>query len=149
MNSVYARRLLVAFAACDPAGPYGALQESIAEGREWEGALRGGEAPLLRVEAPARERGGRPFSARDFEEPVASALKAFHALEPIAAVRFGRGGGSWTLILERPAPWPLFLRCDLAASFAPRAAQLSLLLRDARVTALEFDGEALWARFTD
>ena len=149
MNSLYARRLLIAFAACDPAGPYGEIQKMIVPGREWEGALKGGDAPALRVGPPTRAAAGKPFSKRDFAEPIASALAVFHALAPIASVRFAKGGASWTLALAKPLAWPLFLRLDLAASFVPRADQLSLLLRDARVTALEFDGEALWARFTD
>jgi hypothetical protein len=149
VNSLYARRLLVAFAACDPSGPYAEMQANIAPGNDWEGLVRGGEAPALRVEPAAAPAKGKPFSAGDFEEPIASALKAFHILSPVSSVLFGKDGASWTLVLARPLPWPLFLRCDLAASFVPRSAQLSLELRDARVTALEFDGEALWARFTD
>lgn len=87
----------------------------------------------------------RPFRPRDFAAPVGEALARFHALCPLASSR--RVGASWSLALERPLPWPLFLRCDLSAAFQPRASQLSLLLRDARVVALDFDGEALWARF--
>lgn len=87
----------------------------------------------------------RPFNAAAFPEPVGSALARFHALCPVASAR--ASGAEWTLALARPLAWPLFLRCDLSAAFQPRASQLSLLLRDARVTALDFDGEALWARF--
>jgi hypothetical protein len=65
----------------------------------------------------------------------------------VAEVRTVPGSPGWTLVLERPLAWPLFLRCDVSAAFAPRAAQLSLILRDARLVALDFDGEALWARF--
>ena len=64
----------------------------------------------------------------------------------MGAVR--RSGVEWSLLLERPLPWPLFLRCDLSAAFQPRASQFSLLLRDAGIVALDFDGEALWARFS-
>lgn len=87
-----------------------------------------------------------PFRAKDFAAPVDEALARFHRLCPVASVR--RDGPRWTLNLERPLAWPLFLRCDLSAAFAPRASQLSLLLRDARIVALDFDGEALWARFS-
>lgn len=103
---------------------------------------------LLPAPAPERRRTSRAFSAAAFQEPVASALAAFHALEPVAAVITGQGANAWTLALARPLPWPSFLRCDLAAAFAPRAAPLSLLLRDARVVALDFDGEELWARLS-
>jgi hypothetical protein len=87
-----------------------------------------------------------PFSAGAFEEPISTALRSFHALEPLATIQRIDARPGWTLILAKSAPWHRFLRSDLAASFAPRAAQLSLLLRDARVAALDFDGEALWAR---
>ncbi|NNN04368.1 MAG: hypothetical protein HKL90_00570 [Elusimicrobia bacterium] len=103
---------------------------------------------LLPAAGPERRRTARAFSAAAFEEPVASALAAFHALEPVAAVLTARRWDGWTLELARPLPWPRFLRCDLAAAFAPRAAALSLLLRDARVVALDFDGEELWARLS-
>lgn len=95
---------------------------------------------------PARRLAARPFSAKAFPEPVSSALAAFDALCPVAEVQSVPGRPGWTLALARPLAWPLLLRCDLSAAFAPRAAQLSLLLRDARVVALDFDGEALWAR---
>jgi hypothetical protein len=155
VNSRHARDFLVACAACDPAGDYAARQELVAAqaepGAEWEGAVRGGDAFEVKVArrsaAPARGPAARRFSAADFAEPVASALKTFDALAPIAEVRRERGAAGWTLVLAKPLPWPLFLRCDVSAAFAPRAAQLSLILRDARVIALDFDGEALWARF--
>ena len=105
-------------------------------------ALRG-FSPKLR---PARPLSVKNFSAASFEEPVASALAAFDALAPIEKVQFTPGRPGWILILAAPLAWPLFLRCDIAAAFAPRAAQLSLLLRDARVVALDFDGDALVAR---
>ena len=89
----------------------------------------------------------RPFSAEIFAAPVSETLIAFSALCPIVEIQDAPGRTVWTLILAKPEPWPTFLRCDAAAAFAPRAAQLSLLLRDARVRALDFDGEALWARF--
>ena len=95
---------------------------------------------------PARPVADKDFTAASFAEPVATALAAFAALAPIDKIQFTAGRRGWTLILSAPLAWPLFLRCDVAAAFAPRAAQLSLLLRDARVTALEFDGDALWAR---
>lgn len=153
MNSRHAREFLVACAACDPAGDYAARQELVASepAAEWEGSVRGGDGFEVKVArrsgAPARAPAPRRFSAADFAEPIASALKTFDALASISDVRRARGGAAWTLILAKPLPWPLFLRCDLSAAFAPRAAQLSLILRDARVIALDFDGEALWARF--
>lgn len=221
MNSVYARELLAAAAACDPASDYAGPREFVealaaaAPACEWQAAFSGGTATALRLAlrfcgdlaaaraavarilpvdadaldvAPAAARpwldaawdaktgtwtgvelargaeGGdvlrslapksgpekkilsRRFSPADFEEPVAGALKNFAALEPVAAVQTVRGRPGWTLTLARPAAWPNFLRCDLAAAFVPRAAQLTLLLRDARVVALDFDGDALWAR---
>ncbi len=103
---------------------------------------------LLPAPDPRRRRTSRTFSAAAFKEPVASALAAFHALEPVAALLAAPGANAWTLQLARPLPWPRFLRCDLAAAFAPRADALSLLLRDARVVALDFDGEELWARLS-
>jgi hypothetical protein len=139
---------------------------------EWELALRGGEQPALRVlpraaalppgpwngaawsaasgrwkafAAPGESR-VRRFSADAFVEPIGSALAAFDALAPIAEIRDGDRGSAWTLALAEPLGWPRFLGCDLAAAFAPRAAALSLLLRDARLVALDFDGEELWAR---
>lgn len=152
MNAKQAREILVALAACDPAGAYKGVQDGIAAisaaapNLAWEVSVRGGDAPAVRAR-PRGERGekGKRFSAAAFAEPVASALKAFDGLAPISEVRFA-AKGRWTLILSRPLAWPLFLRCDLTAAFAPRAAQLSLVLRDARIDALEFDGEALWAR---
>lgn len=150
MNSKQARDVLVAAAACDPAGDYAAVQEAVAAapGAEWEISVSGGAAlaRLSRRGAAPERRAGRPFKAADFEEPIASALKAFDALAKIASVERRPGRPGWTLVLAKPLAWPLFLRCDLAASFAPRAAPLSLILRDARVAALDFDGEALWAR---
>jgi hypothetical protein len=106
------------------------------------------EAVRALAPKPGRERvlRTRPFSAAAFDEPIASALKTFSALEPVAAVQSEKGSAAWTLALARPVAWPRFLRCDLSAPFAPRAAALSLLLRDARLVALDFDGEALWAR---
>lgn len=150
MNSKHAGDVLAAAAACDPAGDYAAAREAVAAapGAEWELSVCGsGAVPRLsrRGEPPARGR-SKPFRAADFDEPVASALAAFDALAGIAAVERAPGDPGWTLVLRRPLAWPLFLRCDLAASFAPRAAALTLLLRDARVVALDFDGEALWAR---
>lgn len=153
MNSKQARDILAALAACDPAGAYADVQNGIASiaaaapGLEWELSFRGGDSPAVRVrrrETPDGKPGER-FSAEAFAEPVAAALKAFDALSPIAEVR-AASKGRWTLVLARPLPWPLFLRCDLSSAFAPRAAQISLILRDAPVAALEFDGEALWAR---
>lgn len=153
MNAKQARDLLAALAACDPAASYAGVQDAIASvaasapGLEWEVSVRGGNSPAVRArrrETPDGKRGAR-FSPGAFAEPVASALKDFDALAPVAEVR-AAPKGRWTLILARPLPWPLFLRCDLSAAYAPRAAQLSLILRDARIDALEFDGEALWAR---
>ncbi len=87
----------------------------------------------------------RRFSAKAFEEPVASALANFAGLAPIKAVQSLEGGG-WSLVLEKPLPWPLFLRCDISGAFSARAAQLTLMLRDVRIVALDFDDDALWAR---
>ncbi|MFI5361197.1 MAG: hypothetical protein ACHQ49_04440 [Elusimicrobiota bacterium] len=96
----------------------------------------------------ARTISDKDFKASFFAEPVASALAEFAALAPVERIQFAAGRPGWTLVLAAPLAWPLFLRCDVAAAFAPRAAELSLLLRDARVAALEFDGDALWARLT-
>ncbi|WP_158247349.1 hypothetical protein, partial [Pseudomonas sp. FW306-02-H05-AA] len=90
--------------------------------------VRGGAPWTLRAEVPASSGARRRFSPRDFEEPVASALAVLHSLHPVAAVE-RRAGGAWTLHLAKSVPWPLFLRCDLAAAFSPRAAQLALVLR--------------------
>jgi hypothetical protein len=126
---------------------------SAASGR-WtavEIATRGSGNERLRALAPKpgpeQVLATRRFSPRAFAEPIAAALKEFDALEPLAAMQFAAGRAGWSLIPARPIPWPLFLRSDLSAAFRPRAAQLSLLLRDARVVALDFDGESLWARF--
>jgi hypothetical protein len=123
-----------------------------AESGAWTGvelarAAKSGDVlrALLPGSGPERPLHRRTFSAARFDEPVASALRQFHAQEPVAEIQEA-GGPGWTLVLARPVAWPLFLRCDLAAAFVPRAAGLSLLLRDARVAALEFDGDALWAR---
>ena len=154
MNARQAREILVAAAACGLGGEENERAQERAGASSaapaWEVRVRGGESPALSA-APApgpRKDKAHPFRASAFEEPVASALAAFHALAPVAAIRVPASGG-WTLELERPLAWPLFLRCDLAASFTPRAAQLSLILRDARIAALDFDGEALWARLRD
>gem|GEM_PF-2519312 len=101
---------------------------------------------LLPKPGPERRLASRRFAAALFPEPIASGLEVFDALEKIGAVQSAAGRDGWTLTLARPVPWPRFLRCDVAAAFVPRAAQLSLLLRDARVAALDFDGDALWAR---
>lgn len=220
MNSRQALDFWNAAAACDPAESYdlaAKLVAAVAEAApaaEWEAAVRGGDASVLRlallrvgaegarsalaralsfdeaelssepaasrpwidatwsaaagswtkVELATRARAGdrlrqivpkpgpertlatRRFSARSFKEPIAGALRNFHVLEPIASMQFEDGGSGWSLLLARPPAWPRFLRCDLAAAFAPRSAPLSLLLRDARVVALDFDGEAFWAR---
>jgi hypothetical protein len=154
VNAKQARELLGALAACDPAGATAGVREGLAlvarDGASdlWEIAVRGGDAPavkLARRAASGATKPGARFSPAAFAEPVASALKTFDALCPIAEVRRGKAG-AWTLVLSRPVAWPLFLRCDLSAAFTPGAAQWSLVLRDARVAALDFDGEALWAR---
>ncbi len=123
-----------------------------AKGGKWTAvtaAVRGAKGDTLKSLLGGADRAlvTRPFRAKDFDEPVASALAVFHGLCPIAEVQSVRGGDGWTLVLAKPVPWPLFLRTDLSAPFVPRAAQLALILRDARVVALDFDGEALWARF--
>jgi hypothetical protein len=144
------REVLSAFAACDPASGAEALLPGVSEttpAGSLELAVRGGPSSSVKLVArPVASSKRRRFSTKVFEEPVASALAVFHGLCEIAAVESSAKGG-WTLILAEPVPWPLFLRTDLSAPFVPRAAQLSLLLRDLRVTALDFDGEALWARF--
>ena len=150
MNAKRARDVLAALAECDPSGAYAGVQDAIASvaagapGADWPVSVRGGEKPAVRAggrEAP----GGARFSAAALAEPVGSALKAFDGLSPIASVRHA-SRGRWTLFLARPLPRTLFLRADLSAAFVPFAAQLALVLRDAGVGALEFDGEALWAR---
>lgn len=93
------------------------------------------------AKAPARK-----FSAKAFPAPIDEALRVFDALAPVESMRVGPKG-AWTLEFRRPLAWPLFLRCDLAASFVPKASALTVVLRDANVVALDFDGEALWARF--
>lgn len=146
MNAKQVREIMAASVAHDPAAAI--LQSAItakypdSPGQEFEVYVRG-EHGLGVGERRRKARGAR-FSPAAFAEPIASALKVFHALAPIAEVQFAPKG-RWTLILARPLPWPLFLRCDVAAAFAPRAAWLTLILRDAPVTALEFDGEALCA----
>lgn len=151
MNAKHGRELLTALAACDPGGAFAGVQEAIARvadgapGVRWEISVRGGDAPAVKAAAAGAAKPGKRFSPAAFEEPVASALKTFAALCPVSEMRLGPGG-AWSLTLERPVPWPAFLRCDLSAAFVPRAAQWSLVLRDARVAALDFDGEALWAR---
>lgn len=146
--------------------PASALADEPARSRSWvdarwdakEGrwtrvvaATRGPRGEALKTLLPetgaSRALALKRFAADDFDEPVASTLAAFARLCPIAAVQTAAGGEGWTLVLAAPVPWPSFLRSDLSAAFVPRAAQLSLLLRDARVVALDFDGEALWARF--
>lgn len=148
MNAKQAREIMAASVAHEPTA--GAFQEAIADRysnsarQEFEVYVRGEHGLGIsqgHLKAPDAPRGVK-FSPAAFAEPIASALKAFHALAPIAEVRFAPKG-RWTLILQRPLPWPLFLRCDVSAVFAPRAAWLTLILRDAPVTALEFDGEAL------
>jgi hypothetical protein len=101
--------------------------------------------PLLPAgeERPSRRSA---FRAAAFEPPEAAArLADLHALAPVRAVARSAGRPGWTLILEEPLPWPLFLALDASASFTAESAPLSLLMRDARVAALDFDGEALWA----
>jgi hypothetical protein len=167
------RKLLAAAAAATPSGEW-EIGISAGDASVLRLALRSpdGLAAIwnskasrwLRVELARRDRLGKTlrsfspklrsartlpavdFSASIFEEPVASALAAFDALAPIGRIQIAPGRRSWTLNLAAPPAWPLFLRCDIASAFAPRAAQLSLLLRDARVVALDFDGDALWAR---
>ena len=123
-------------------------------GGAWKGlecAVRRGERDVVRPVLPVRgdERlvVRRKFSPAFFEAPIAGALEEFHALAPLAEVQTVSGREGWSLRLARPLAWPHFLRCTAAAAFAPRAAQLSLLLRDAGVVALDFDGEDIWARF--
>lgn len=140
-----ARAALAGVLSLDEARFAGAPQA----GRSWVDArwdAKAGRWGEIAVPSGARQIRAKRFAAADFEEPVASALKAFDELAEIATVQTQAGRPGWTMVLAKPLPWPLFLRCDLASSFAPRAAQLSLLLRDARVAALDFDGEALWAR---
>ena len=176
MNAKALNHYLAAASACEPAASFAGPRElaaAVAEtapAAEWEIAICAGDAALLRLaqrspdgleavwnsktsrwlRAPkplsARNLVGKDFSAALFEEPVASALAAFDALAPIEEVRFAPDRPGWILILAAPLAWPLFLRCDVAAAFTPLAAALSLLLRDARVSALDFDGDALWAR---
>lgn len=92
----------------------------------------------------------RPFSPKAFgDAALEQALAAFAALHAPAALllerRSGRLTGRWALPLADPPAWAHFLRCDVAALFAPDAPLLSLLLRDLAVQGLVFDGAALWA----
>jgi hypothetical protein len=138
------------------------LAQSPARTRPWLDALWDGkERKWLRVEAATRSKGGdllqvlvpapqaarplmqTPLRTAGFDESIAAALHVFDALEPLSGVQ--RAGTDWSLILRRPISWPHFLRTDLSAAFSPRAAHWALVLRDARVCALDFDG-ALWAR---
>ena len=108
--------------------------------------LKAGKLASIRADAPEKLR-VRRFSAGLFDEPVSSALRNFSGLAPIATVETSPGSSGWRLNLKKPLAWPLFFRADVAAAFAPQAAHWALLLRDVRLTALEFDEEALWARF--
>ena len=119
--------------------------------KELESAVRRGEReavrPVLPVGGEERLVVRRKFSPECFAAPISGALAEFHSLAPLAEVQTISGREGWSLRLARPLAWPHFLRCTAASAFAPRAAQLSLLLRDAGVVAVDFDGEDLWARF--
>lgn len=101
--------------------------------------------------ARARSRGeerlleARPFRAKDFGEPVASALSELAALAPVRDAVVEPGTARWALRLSRGLGWPGFLALSAAAAFGPRGGQSALLMRALRVSEIAFDGEALWA----
>jgi hypothetical protein len=99
------------------------------------------------------------FDPRAIEDPaLAKVLADFHALCPIRDLVFqfsaaasgeSRPLPSWSLRLAEPLAWPLFLRLDMAASFAAESSQFSFFLLDRRVSELEFEGGAIWAYFRE
>lgn len=85
-----------------------------------------------------------PFKEGIFKEPILDrAFDDFSRLSSLAALSIESPG--WSLRFAQPLRWPLFARCDMAASFAPQASQLALFLLDRKVAEISFDGEALWA----
>jgi hypothetical protein len=98
-----------------------------------------------------------PYSSRTIvDEGLAKVLGAFDAQCPIRDLVYqfsAKGSGprrplpAWSLRLKDPVSWPLFLRLDLAGSFAAESSRLSFLLLDRRVSELSFEGETLWAFF--
>jgi hypothetical protein len=99
------------------------------------------------------------YSPKSIEDPaLAKVLADFDALCPIRDLvfRFSSAGSgksqplpSWSLRLKDPLAWPLFLRLDMAASFAAESSQFSFFLLDRRVSELEFDGGAIWVYFRE
>lgn len=110
----------------------------------------GGVRRRLRFEEAA-------FSSKAFpEDRLKKDFAEFHALCPIASVRLEweaddrgvwRPSRRWALRLRKPLAWPLWLRLDLAAAFAERGSQLSLLALDRKVSELAFEGDVLWSYF--
>jgi hypothetical protein len=132
--------------------------------RRW-GVL--GRRPGVRADSAWLQEPGGPWRRARFEEAAFSSrtfprgrlnkeLSAFHALCPIASVRLEWEAGAdgawrparrWALRLRKPLAWPLWLRLDLAAVFAERGSQLSLLALDRKVSELAYEGDVLWSYF--
>lgn len=164
---------LKALGACFPAMKVAAMAEACAKIEEpgvWEAVVRGGTLTRAGMRfLPARKGASWQAAAWDLEtgaggpflpekkgkeakfkpgvfgEPALDrALRDFHALCPIEAISFQ--GEGWSLRFALPPRWPLFARCEISGAFTQFSSQLALFLLDRRVTGLEFDGEALWAR---
>jgi hypothetical protein len=88
-----------------------------------------------------------PFRPGGLGNPaLEKALSDFSSLHEVSGTTISKASG-WSLRLERGAPFPDFLRCDLSAAFTAHSSQLALLLLDRLVTEVSFEGESLWAYF--
>lgn len=142
-----------------PPGPARAgLRWDAREGRAAAVWLEAGGRRLERgASGPARSLSLRPHKLAPglFAEPgLASRVSLFDARCAVsrAVVEFegegkaARPTGRWALELERPEPWPRFLRLDLCGPFGENQSALSFLLLARRVRELRFEGETPRAR---
>lgn len=137
--------------------PKGALAEAAAEhaadrGRNalyftgFSRRAQGAAAASARIRKVRPPQAGRPRSRAPFREGLMGdksldrTLLQAHALHPFREAVLDSGGARFTF--ERPVPWPLFLRLDLARPFEPRAAELGSRLDGPGVVsvALRADG---------
>lgn len=113
--------------------------------RRWDASAGRAAREPVRVETRRAPLSRARFASRE----LADGFRILSARCPIAAVETdfvdGRPTGTWRLRFARPEPFVRFLRLDAAAPFAPRAAELALLLAGREVAAMVWESERAWA----
>lgn len=107
-----------------------------------EAAWRGGRR------APDRALARLAWAKTRFDDAtLAERFRVMARLCP-PAESWARDGAEpeWGLRLERPEPWPRFLRLDAAPAFGEETAAVSLLLLSRRVEEFGYRGGAGWVR---